>query len=38
MVVLGQPVNRPSDEQGERPVVNALSLVRDLGLCPVAGR
>jgi exopolysaccharide biosynthesis protein len=36
MVVLGTPRNRPSDETGERPVVNALALVRDAAAC--AGR
>ena len=33
MVVLGRAMNHPSDEAGERPVVNALSLVRDASLC-----
>lgn len=33
MVVLGSPRNRPSDETGERPVVNALALLRDFGGC-----
>ncbi|MHB1193298.1 MAG: phosphodiester glycosidase family protein [Longimicrobiales bacterium] len=36
MVVLGTARNRPSDEAGERPVVNALALVRDAAAC--AGR
>ncbi len=36
MVVLGTARNRPSDEEGERPVVNALALVRDASAC--AGR
>ena len=29
MVVRGEPMNRPSDFTGERPVVNALALLRD---------
>jgi hypothetical protein len=33
MVVLGSARNRPSDEAGERPVVNALALVRDFSFC-----
>jgi hypothetical protein len=33
MVIGGIPRNRPSEEGGERPVVNALALVRDLSLC-----
>jgi hypothetical protein len=33
MVVEGVPVSRPSDAQGERRVVNALAVVRDLGYC-----
>ncbi|HSM62257.1 MAG TPA: phosphodiester glycosidase family protein [Longimicrobiales bacterium] len=33
MVVLGAARNRPSDETGERAVVNALALVRDPGGC-----
>ncbi|GMV06961.1 MAG: hypothetical protein AMXMBFR53_32360 [Gemmatimonadota bacterium] len=33
MVVLGSRRNRPSDEAGERPVVNALAVVRDFGHC-----
>ena len=33
LVVGGRVVNRPSDENGERPVVNALLLVRDPGRC-----
>ena len=34
LVVRGDPVNRPSDETGERPVVNALALTRDVRACP----
>lgn len=33
MVVEGVRVSRPSDEEGERPVVNALAVVRDPALC-----
>lgn len=33
MVVRGETVNRPSDESGERPVVNALALIRDVSGC-----
>jgi hypothetical protein len=33
MVVLGAARNRPSDAEGERPVVNALAVVRDPALC-----
>jgi len=33
MVVLGSARNRPSDEAGERPVVNALAVVRDFSRC-----
>jgi hypothetical protein len=33
MVVRGRAVNRPSDESGERPVVNALLLVEDPSRC-----
>jgi len=33
MVVLGEAQNRPSDQAGERPVVNALALTRDFGGC-----
>lgn len=33
MVVRGRPVSRPSDEGGERPVVNALLLLRNPELC-----
>jgi hypothetical protein len=33
MVVLGAVQNHPSDDEGERPVANALALVRDLSLC-----
>lgn len=36
MVVGGVPQNHPSEEGEERPVVNALALVRDLSLCQVA--
>lgn len=35
MVVLGTPRNHPSDDQGERPVVNALALARDFTRCSV---
>lgn len=38
MVVRGQPVSRPSDPGGERPVVNALLLRRDAGYCGVRSR
>ncbi|HSG06844.1 MAG TPA: phosphodiester glycosidase family protein [Longimicrobiales bacterium] len=38
MVVGGRAMNRPSDEAGERPVVNALSLVRDPSLCGAPAR
>lgn len=38
MVVLGRAMNHPSDEAGERPVVNALSLVQDAALCQMAPR
>jgi len=34
LVVRGNPVSRPSDDAGERAVVNALLLVDDPGLCP----
>lgn len=38
LVVRGRPVNRPSDDAGERPVVNALLLVDDPAFCePPAG-
>lgn len=37
LVVGGRPRNRPSDPAGERPVVNALALVRDPSAC-VGGR
>ena len=33
MVLQGVAVSRPSDAEGERPVVNALAVVRDPGLC-----
>ena len=33
MLVHGRPYSRPSDEAGERPVVNALLLVEDPGGC-----
>ena len=33
MVLEGVAVSRPSDESGERPVVNALGIVRDPALC-----
>jgi hypothetical protein len=33
MVVQGTARNHPSDEAGERPVVNALALVRDVAGC-----
>jgi exopolysaccharide biosynthesis protein len=33
LVLRDSPVNRPSDATGERPVVNALALVRDPGQC-----
>ena len=33
VVVGGKPRNRPSDQSGERPVVNALALVRDPAFC-----
>lgn len=35
MIVRGQPVNRPSDPSGERPVVNALVIRRDHSYCVV---
>jgi hypothetical protein len=38
MVVLGRAMNHPSDEAGERPVVNALALVRDLSPCGATAR
>jgi exopolysaccharide biosynthesis protein len=38
LVVRGRAVSRPSDETGERPVVNALLLVDDPSLCgPLSG-
>jgi len=33
MVLRGRAVSRPSDAEGERPVVNALAVVRDPALC-----
>ena len=33
MVVRGQAASRPSDQAGERPVVNALALARDFSAC-----
>lgn len=33
MVVEGRAVSRPSDEEGERPVANALAVVRDSTAC-----
>jgi hypothetical protein len=33
LVVLGVVQSHPSDQEGERPVANALALVRDLSLC-----
>lgn len=33
LVLRGRAANRPSDENGERPVVNALALVRDTDGC-----
>jgi len=33
MVLEGIPVSRPSDAEGERPVVNALAVVRDPAFC-----
>jgi exopolysaccharide biosynthesis protein len=35
MVLRGTPVSRPSDAEGERPVANALAVVRDPALCEV---
>lgn len=37
MVVEGRAVSRPSDEEGERPVANALAVVRDSTACRVPG-
>jgi hypothetical protein len=37
MVLEGEAVSRPSDPEGERPVVNALAIRRDRGFCRVAG-
>jgi exopolysaccharide biosynthesis protein len=34
MLVRGRAVSRPSDEEGERPVANALLLVEDPVFCP----
>lgn len=36
MVVEGRAMSRPSDEEGERPVANALAVVRDSTACGVA--
>ncbi len=38
MVLGGVPVSRPSDAEGERPVANALAVVRDPGFCRAAPR
>ena len=38
MVVRGSPRNHPSDEAGERAVVNALAVVRDFAGCGVQNR
>jgi len=38
MVVRGRVRSRPSDKNGERPVVNALALIRDLARCRRGGR
>lgn len=37
MVIRGEPVSRPSQLQGERPVANALVLRRDPSYCRAAG-
>ena len=37
MVLSGATVSRPSDAEGERPVVNALGVIRDEGLCRIGG-
>lgn len=37
MVLKGATVSRPSDAEGERPVVNALGVIRDEGLCRIGG-
>jgi hypothetical protein len=37
MVLEGNAVSRPSDSQGERPVVNALAVKRDPALCGLRG-
>jgi hypothetical protein len=34
MVVGGRAVSRPSDAEGERPVVNALGILKDPSFCP----
>lgn len=38
MVVRGVALSRPSDAAGERPVANALAVVRDRSLCRARGR
>lgn len=38
LIVRGRPVSRPSDEDGERSVVNALALRRDPSACEVSAR
>jgi exopolysaccharide biosynthesis protein len=35
MVLGGEAVSRPSDAEGERPVGNALAVMKDAGLCRV---
>ena len=37
MVLEGEAVSRPSDSGGERPVVNALAIRRDIGFCQPKG-
>jgi exopolysaccharide biosynthesis protein len=37
MVLEGVPVSHPSDASGERPVVNALGVVRDRAFCGGGG-
>jgi hypothetical protein len=37
MVLGGEAVSRPSDAQGERPVVNALAVRRDRAMCRAGG-
>ena len=37
MVLRGVPVSRPSDAEGERPVANALAVVRDPSFCDALG-